>query len=868
MATPAGNVTIRLSDEKPRPKRSLPRRLARALVFLLVAIVILIAAFAAGGYIYIQRTLPQTSGTITVAGLDHSVSVLRDQWGVPHITASTLHDVAFAQGYVTAQDRLFQMEFNRRVAQGRLAEMFGPGPKNSILQDDEVLRTLGLYRAAMGERATLALSDTRTLGELQAYADGVNAFLNTHKSSLPLEFTILGIAPEPWTAVDSLAYGRVVALSLDGQWYTKYARAMVLAKLGPVVTNSLFPPYPTTNPTLFTSTLQASAVTPSSGQSASAPPAIPASNTASLANPAFANLAPGVLDSAATLQSLLGSISDALGSNDWVVDGSKTTTGKPLLANDPHLGINMPAIWYEVGLRGPGGLDVIGFSFPGVPGIVIGHNAYIAWGVTNVGADDTDLYLETLDPTNHPGQYEYNGQWFPFTTRQETIKVRGGSPVTITVQSTVDGPLLNGVVTDLKRTQAVSLKWTALQNGYTFAGFFQLDFATSWDEFNAAIDDISISQNFVYADTAGNIGYRMSGLLPLRPAANDFVPVDGSNSANEWTGYVPQSQMPRLFNPPTHVIATANNQITPPNAPVYVTWNWDQGYRARRIIDDLLATPQLSIADYERIQADAYNVPAATLVPIFISAGNAAGGDAAQAAHLLQGWNDEMTTDSAAAAIYEVTVGTLLRETLEPVLGKNLYGIYRGNYSSSGLYSVLLNLLATPAPPFFGMSLADLGSPSKRDAAIARALTDAMSQLRTQLGPNTSAWQWGALHQAHFEHPLASVPPLDRIFGTTPVATSGDAITVSVGGDGGFSDDPPSYAQRTVSSMRQIIDLSNFDNSLWITTTGESGEPLSAHYSDLIPLWAAHRYQHMDYSPEAEAHATTDFLVLNPSVST
>ncbi|MGH2515936.1 MAG: penicillin acylase family protein, partial [Ktedonobacterales bacterium] len=598
MTTETGRETRKLDDEKRRPKRSPWRRLARTLVFLLVAAVVLVGALSAGAYIYVQRTLPQTSGALTVAGLDHSVSVLRDQWGVPHITAATLHDVAFAQGYVTAQDRLFQMEFNRRVAQGRLAEMFGPGSNNSLIQDDEVLRTLGLYRSAMGERDALALSDTRTLGELQAYADGVNAFLTTHKSSLPLEFTILGITPEPWTIVDSLAYGRVVALSLDNQWYTKYALAMVLAKLGPDVTNTLFPAYPTTNPTLFTSSLQANAVTSSSGQSASAPRANPTVSAASLANPAFARLAPGVLTSTAAVHSLLGSISDALGSNDWVVDGTKTTTGKPLLANDPHLGINMPAIWYEIGLRGPAGEDVIGFSFPGVPGIVIGHNAYIAWGVTNVGADDTDLYLETLDPTNYPGQYEYNGQWLQLTTRQETIKVRGAAPITITVRSTNNGPLLNSVIGDLKHSQAGALKWTALQPGYTFAGFFQLDFATDWSTFNAAIDNISISQNFVYADTAGNIGYRMSGLLPLRPTANDYVPVDGSTPVNDWTGYVPQSQMPRLFDPPTHIIATANNQITPPAASVYVTWNWDQGYRARRIVDDLLATPQLSIADY------------------------------------------------------------------------------------------------------------------------------------------------------------------------------------------------------------------------------------------------------------------------------
>ena len=866
MAKAAARETRKLEKTGERPKRSWLRRLGRVLLFLLLAVVILAGVLTAGAYIVVQRTLPQTSGTITVSGLDRPVSVLRDQWGVPHITASTLHDLAFAQGYITAQDRLFQMEFNRRVAQGRLAEMFGAGSDNSLVQADEFLRTLDLYQTARSELTDLALSDTRTLGELQAYADGVTAFINSHKDnlSLPLEFTILGITPAPWTAVDSLAYGRVVALSLDNQWYTKYARAMVLAKVGATTTDMFFPPYPATNPTLFTASLQAAPVTPSTGPTASAQRPDRSAGTAALANPVFARLSPDLLRGAAIVHDLLGSISDSLGSNDWVVDGTRTATGKPLLANDPHLGINMPAIWYEIGLRGPSGMDAIGFSFPGEPGVVIGHNAFIAWGVTNVGADDTDLYLETLDPAAHPGQYEYNGQWLPLATRQETINVRGGHSVTFTVQSTRHGPLLNSVVDDLKRYPPVALKWTALQEGYTFAGFFQLDFATNWDEFNAAIDHISISQNFVYADTGGNIGYRMSGLLPLRSMENGLVPVDGSVTAGDWQGYLPQSQMPRLFDPPTHIIATANNQIIPTDALIYVTSTWDQGYRARRIMDDLLATPQLSIADYERVQADVFNVPAATLVPIFTTAGNAAGGDAAQAAHLLQDWDDEMTTQSTAAAVYEVTVGTLLRETLEPLLGKKLYEVYRSNYSSSGLYSVLLRLIANPTAPFFGMSFADTGNTSKRDAAIARALSDAMSQLRAQLGSDSSTWRWGTLHQAHFDHPLASVRPLDRIFGTTPAETSGDAVTVSVGGDGHFAKDPPDYDQHTVSSMRQIIDLSNLDNSLWITTTGESGEPFSAHYSDFIPLWAAHQYQHMDYSPEAEAHAGADLLVLKP----
>jgi penicillin amidase len=832
--------------------------LGRILVVMLAVLVALGLVLAGGAVLFVGRTLPQTSGTLTVKGLQGPVSVIRDRWGVPHITGQSLHDVAFAQGYVTAQDRLFQMEFNRHVAAGRLAELFGPGSDNSLIDADEFLRTLDLEDTA---RTELVGIDPTTKGELQAYSDGVNAFINAHKNSLPLEFTILGDTPQPWTPLDTLAYGRVVALSLDNQWYYKYTRAMVLDKVGPDVTNALFPTYPSSNPTLFNADGSAAPLSPS----ATIAPAVAVPNPLAAAPSgvvarAVADVSPALLRGAEVVHSLLGNISDALGSNDWVVDGTRTTTGHPLLANDPHLGINMPSIWYEVALRG-GGLDVIGYSFPGVPGVIIGHNNFIAWGVTNVGADDTDLYAEVLDPTSHPGMYLYHGVWRPLQTRSETIKVRGEAPVTFTVRSTLHGPLLNSVVSDLKgSTDVLALKWTALQSIYTFAGFFQLDTATDWQQFNAAVDNISISQNFVYADTSGNIGYRMSGLLPVRDAENHTLPVDGSDPTYDWHGYVPAASMPRLFNPPTHVIATANNQIVPNDYPFYVTSNWDQGYRARRIVDLLSATRLLSPNDFAAIQTDVYAIPAAQLVPAYIAAGNAGGGDAAAAARALTGWNDRMDTNSSAAAVFEVATGELLREMLVPMLGTKLYDIYRSNYSASGLYSVLLQQIANPTPPFFGAQSAD-GAAAARDKTIASALSWAMGQLRDA---NGTLRTWGQIHQAHFNHPLASVTPLNLVFGLSPVARVGDTVTVNIGGDGGFSNTPPNYDQRTVPSMRQIINLGNFDASLWVTTTGESGEPYSAHYSDLIALWNGGKYEQMEYSAQAVTKAGVSYLQLNP----
>lgn len=853
---PPETITIDLPPQQPKQRSRWWRIAARIALGALATVVVLVGLVSGVAYIEVQRTLPQTEGTIKLPGLEQPVSVVRDQWGVPHISAHGLDDLAYAQGYVTAQDRLFQMVENRAIAQGRLAELFGPGSDNSLVDADTFLRTLNLYQSAQTELFSI---DPLVRGELQSYADGVNAFISSHAgnsltNSLPLEFKTLGIAPEPWKPVDSLAYGRVVALSLDENWHTKYARAMVLAKVGPDVTNALYPSYPSTNPTLFTANGLAAPITAASPLAQTSPARLSVTPQARDAAAALANSS--IMRGADVVQQLLGGLTDALGSNDWVIDGTKTVTGEPLLANDPHLGINMPSIWYEIGLRG-GGMDVIGYSFPGDPGVVIGHNDRIAWGVTNVGADDTDLYLETLDPTGHPGQYLSDGQWLPLQTRQETIKIRGEKPITITVRSTRHGPLLNDAVSNLKGTPPVALKWTALQSGYSFAGFFQIDFAHTWQEFLQGVSNISISQNFVYADVDGNIGYRMSGLLPIRSADNDLLPVDGSTSAHDWKGYVPQEQMPILFDPPTHMIVTANNQIVPHDAAVYVTANWDHGYRARRITDLLTAKATYSVGDFENIQADVKNIPAATLAPQLVSAGNGAGGDAALGAKLLSGWDDTMSRDSVAAAVFEVTAGNLLRDTIEPALGNDLYGIYRGNYSPSGVFNALLNLSAKPTAPF-------ASSAQDMQAKMAQALAQSVGQLRSRFGEDTSKWQWGKLHEARFAHPLATVSPLNLIFGVSPLERPGDSVTVNVGGDGGFSADAPNYDQKTVSSMREIIDLSNLDNSVWITTTGESGEPFSGHYSDLIPLWDQNKYQQMDYSPDTLTAAHIHVLTLKP----
>ncbi|HWS85193.1 MAG TPA: penicillin acylase family protein [Ktedonobacteraceae bacterium] len=813
----------------------------------------------------VRRTLPQTSGKLVLAGLEQSVFVTRDQWGVPSISATTLHDVAFAQGYITAQDRLFQMELNRRIAQGRLAEMFGAGPHNQVLESDIYLRTLGLSQLATAEWASV---DPRSTLELQAYADGVNAFITAHQHKLPLEFTLLGVSMEPWQPVDSLAYGRVLALSLVGNWRLSYVRSLIETKLGTELTNHLFPAYPAENPSLLTATGNASplisdAATPSSDTAQSIETERQSADTSWFSR--LAHWLPDIAPRASFVRALLDPLTGGLGSNAWVVDGMRTVTGKPLLANDPHLGISMPAIWYQIALRG-GGLDVVGFSLPGMPGVMIGQNTHIAWGISYAETDVTTLYRETLDPVAHPGQYYYAGCWLPLQTRHETIQIKKkAKPVVFTALSTRHGPLLNESVPDLKEYPPVTLKWTALEPTYTSTGFLELNFATDWQQFRAALHHISLNLNFVYADREGNIGYCMSGLVPLRSAESGLLPVEGSTGTHEWRGYLPQEEMPMLFNPPTHIIVTANNQIVPTDYPVYITRTWDPGYRARRISELLTATPRLTVADYQRIQADVYSIPAAIQTPYFIAAGQAAGGDAELAANLLRSWDYLLTSQSVSAAVYEVTAGTLLRETLEPLLGKKLYNTYSRIYFASWRMVLLNQLLSSPTAHFFGNGSNTSDNATeifiRRDAAIAHAMSNAIDQLRAKFGADSTKWQWGALHQADFAHPLAKQVPLNLVFGLTPLQRPGDSVTINVGGSEGFALDPPSYDQITVASMRMIIDLASRDHSLWVMTTGQSGQPFSPHYRDQVSDWNTGIYQPMAFLEQA---AAKEILVLKP----
>ena len=779
----------------------------RVLVALLVLVLTALVAAAAAGVYLIRRAFPQASGTLRAPGLQAPVEIARDRWGIPHIVARTAHDLFFAQGYVHAQDRLWQMELHRRTASGRLSELFG----EVTLDTDRFLRTVGLRRAAAAE---LAIQDPATAAALEAYARGVNAFLETHRGRLPLEFVLLRAAPEPWTPVDSLAFAKLMAWVLGGNWRAELLRAHLIARFGEEGARTLMPPYGAEMPVIV---------------------------------PAEAVGAYRALDPAAVSRLLeAAAVVPAVGSNNWVVAPTRTATGAPLLANDPHLEIAMPSVWYEMHLSG-GGYNVIGATFPGVPGVIIGHNDEIAWGVTNAGPDVQDLYLERLDPAN-PTRYLYRGAWESLQVVREEIRVRGRArPEVVVVRMTRHGPLLNSVVEGLGAF--VALRWMALQPGRIAGSVLRINRARSWEEFRDALRWWSEpAQNFVYADRRGTIGYQLPGRVPIRSRGQGLVPVPGWTGEYEWTGQVPFDRLPSARNPARGYVVTANNRIVPDTYPYFLAAEWDPGFRARRIETLLARTGRATVDQMAAIQQDVLSLPGLQTVAALQDARVSDERARALLAELRR-WDGTLSPQSRGAAIYQAFRVSLLPVLFEEVLGRDLYRRYLDHPDAWQV--AVLHLLAQPRSPWWG--------PDGRDAVVEEALRRAHDLLTRRLGPDASRWTWGRLHRTIFVHPLGRVRALAWIFNATAPPVGGDAFTVN---NAGF--DLATFDQVVVASYRQVLDLADWDRSVAMHTTGQSGLPFHRHYRDFVSLWAAGRYHPLAFSPVRVQQDTVARLRLTP----
>jgi penicillin amidase len=798
------------------------QRLGRILAIVGVVLLVLVLVVAAVGAWFVRRPWPKVKGESSVSGLSTPVEILRDEWGVPHIYAQNEHDLFFAQGYVHAQDRLWQMEFNRRVGSGTLSAVLG----ESTLDIDRYMRTLGLRRAAERDLAT---ADPEMRALMQAYADGINAYVESHRDRLPLEFTILGFDPEPWTPLDTLNWAGVMSLQLGSKYPLELLRARLIATLGEEATQQLLPPYPDDAPVII----------PPEARS-------------------YAWLRGIDISRDDALAAVLAEPAMFLGSNNWVIHGSRTATGKPLLADDTHLGLDMPSIWYENGLHG-GRFDTVGYSFPGVPLVVIGHNGQIAWGVTNLAPDVQDLYIEKLDDPAHPAQYQYQDEWRDLETIYETIEVKGQDPVTLNVLATHHGPIVNQVVGDLALAEPLALKWTALEGNRIFQSLKLLNLATNWDEFRQALSYWDApSQNFVYADLEGNIGYQTPGKIPIRaPGHQGLVPVPGWTGEYEWQSYIPFDELPSVLNPDTGFIATANNKVVPDDYPYHLAYHWSSGFRAQRITDLLAANSSVAIEDIRDIHAQTYSLPAEALRPYLLTI-QAADKLQTQALDLIESWDLYLEADSAAASIYQVWYWYLVQNTLRDELGDDLLSNYLNSYHAL----MMLDLMPQAGSPWFD----DKTTPQleTRDDIVHRSLVDALAWLSSEYGQDPTKWEWGRLHTKTFVHqPLgqSGIGPIESLFNSSTIPARGDGYTV----DAAWLDFNDPFEMGGGVSQRYIADLSNLDNSRIIHTTGQSGHLFHPNREDMIPLWQNVEYHAMPFSRDAvEGNAKTTLTLTPP----
>lgn len=872
----------RPSGEAGEAGAETPRRVPRArwrktrIAALVLSVVL--ALTAGGGSWYVRATIdssfPQVSGTLAVSGLQSRVEVYRNTQGVPQIYASTSHDLFFAQGFVQAQDRFWQMDVYRHITAGRLSEMFG----SSQLPTDEFIRTMGWYAVAQQEYRLLSPS---TKASLVAYSDGVNAYLKTHSGAkASVEYAILGLqtsyTPYAWTPVDSIAWLKALAWDLRDNLQDEIDRSLATQTLSVAQVDQLFPPYPASHPDIVN---QGAVVAGAFDQNAK--PAASAAGGGALptgAVSAMTRLSTLIDD----LPSMLTPDVQGVGSNSWVVSGSLTTTGKPLLANDPHLSPELPSIWYQMGLHcvtvdAACPYDVAGFTMPGTPGVVIGHTDNVAWGFTNGTEDVTDLVLEKVTGNT----YLYDGKQLPLAERRETIDVAGGKPVTITVRQTNQGPLVSDADTDLATVgkaapvpapapaasdpprgtgYAVALRWTALTPGRTMDALFEIDRATDWNSFRAAAKDFAVpSQNMIYADTAGNIGYQTPGEIPIRKNGDGTWPVPGWTDAYAWTGYVPFGELPHELNPKAGFIVTANNPIISPSSyPFLLSKDFDYGYRANEITGRLeRATAQggkVDAATMSSIEADNTNEFAATLVPYLENVPVAATAQPAKA--LLTGWNYNTSAASAPAAYFYDVWSYLLEDAFESKLPASV-----DVDGADRWFTVVTDLLPDATSSWWSDPRAPRAA--GRDALLSLAMDQAAQDMTAKYGSDPAKWQWGAMH---------TLTPTNQTLGTggpgfvkwllngKPVPVAGGSAVVDATG----FDIEQGFGVDELPSMRMVVDLSDFDRSTWVNLTGESGHVDDPNYLDQLPLWQNQKTLAWPFSRRAVLAASRDFLVLEP----
>jgi penicillin amidase len=812
-----------------------PRRLVigRALAFLVIAVLVVLLGALGWLYSIARSALPQLDGNLQVHGLSAKVTVIRDEQGVPTLDATSLDDLFFAQGFVTAQDRLWQMDTMRRFAAGEISEILG----DEFLPHDREQRILGLRAAA---RKAVEVASAQNRAHFEAYARGVNAYIESHRDQLPIEFRILKYSPRPWTPEDSTLIASQMVKDLNHYPYRDALdREKILAKLGPELTSDLYVntswhdrPPTATRPSLEKKLDQ-------DIDEENPPRHEPVSSVASKEMVGtFQNLAsPPESDSDARM---------VIGSNNWVVSGAHTISGKPLLSNDMHLGHQMPNLWYQAHLR-CANFDAAGVTLPGLPYVIVGHNQRIAWGFTNVGPTVEDVYVETFNPA---GEYLTPEGWKTPEHRSEVIHVKGKADAVVDVALTRHGPIITELVPG--ETRKLALRWT-LYDG-THDPFFEVDSAQNWEQFRSAFSTFDApGQNVVFADVDGNIGYQATGKIPIRASGDGSLPENGSDSAHEWTGYIPFDKLPSVYNPASGIIATANGRITPDGYPYSISTGWEAPWRTARIYRVLESGKKFSPADMLALQTDIYSDADRFFAERFVYSVDHAGKASPrtqQAAEILRGWDGRMTADSAAPTIAYRARAELTRLLLEPRLGaapadsRQVDATLSWKSYSWGMGSVWLENIVHHQPSRWLPE-----GYGGYDDLLAAAVEAAVSE--PDASQDLASWKWGAFRPLEIQHPiLGRVPLLRRWTGPGVQPQSGSGYTVKA------------VSRSHGPSERLTVDLSDLDQTTLNLVTGEAGSFLSPYYMDQWKAWYEGYTFKLPYSEKAVAAAKRHELVM------
>lgn len=792
---------------------------------------------AAFGWWTVRRSFPDIDGSQRLAGLSSDVSVVRDAQGVPHIYATNLTDLYMAQGYVHAQERFFQMDFRRHIGAARLSEMLG----EATVDTDRFLRSMRFVATAREEFEAMTAEEQAIM---QAYADGVNAYLAERSGAeISLEYAVLGLSnagyePYAWEPTDTLVWAKMMSWDLGSNLEDEISRALTAGAVGVTQTEVLWPPYPADHPVI----VHPSEPTVRGGVSA---PAVASTQAfGDVPSATWTQLAEDVLG----VRQVTGESRAEIGSNNWVVDGSKTASGWPLLANDPHLSTQMPSIWFQIGLHCVGEEagcphHVAGFSLAGGPGVVIGHNDRIAWGVTNLAPDTQDLVIERINPDN-PHQYELDGEWIDMEVFEEEILVAGGTPVEVEVRWTRNGPLIADTfgLEDFAETaggveippeHGLALRWTSLEPSTLTSSILQLNRAEDWEEFRQAVSSWDIAaQNMVYADVEGNIGYQATGATPIRAAGDGRWPVPGWTSEFDWAGTIPFGDLPSLFNPPGGAIVTANNAVVDETYQPPLTEDWAYGYRAERILERLAGAEELTTETMNQIQTDNRNLHAPELVPALATV-ESADESVALMQRMMTTWLDDdpvNAVDSPGAAAYNAVWRHLLMTLLDELDPETVDLSGRDR-----MFVVVNDLLTRPDDTWW--DIADTPAPERRDDVLAQAMIDAHAELVDRLGPDPELWRWGEIHTVELRHGSlgeSGIRPIEALFNRGPFEVPGGTSLVNA-----MSWSPADgYEVKAIPSMRMVVDLADFDASTAVHSTGQSGHAFHPRYTDQTSAWA------------------------------